>query len=56
MVSDDHGKTWKLGAVDDSYDDGLNANETTVVELEDGTLYFNTRDQNGRRKEPGAWP
>ncbi len=50
VISDDHGKTWKLGAVDDSYDDGLNANETTVVELEDGTLYFNTRDQNGEAK------
>ena len=50
VISDDHGKTWKLGAVDDSYDDGLNANETTVVELEDATLYFNTRDQNGKAK------
>lgn len=47
VYSDDHGKTWKLGAVDDSYDDGLNANETTVVELNDGSLYFNTRDQHG---------
>lgn len=47
VYSDDHGRTWKLGAVDDTYDDGLNANETTVVELNDGRLYFNTRDQNG---------
>lgn len=47
IVSDDHGKTWRLGAIDDTYDDGLNANETTVVELSDGRLYFNTRDQNG---------
>jgi len=50
VISDDHGKTWKLGAVDDSYGDGLNANETAVVELEDGTLYFNTRDQHGEAK------
>jgi sialidase-1 len=50
VISDDHGKTWELGAVDDSYGDGLNANETTVVELEDGTLYFNTRDQHGEAK------
>jgi len=50
VISDDHGKTWRLGAVDDSYGDGLNANETTVVELEDGTLYFNTRDQHGEAK------
>ncbi|MEQ9411412.1 MAG: sialidase family protein [Fuerstiella sp.] len=47
ILSDDHGSTWRLGAVDETYDDGLNANETTVVELPDGTLYFNTRDQNG---------
>jgi len=47
ILSDDHGRTWRLGAVDDTYPDGLNANETTVVELNDGTLYFNTRDQNG---------
>jgi len=48
ILSDDHGKTWRLGAVDDTYDDDLNANETTVVELNDGRLYFNTRDQNGK--------
>jgi len=48
VISDDHGKTWRLGAVDDNYEDGLNSNETTVVELNDGRLYFNTRDQNGR--------
>jgi arylsulfatase A-like enzyme len=52
ILSDDHGKTWRLGAVDDSYDDPLNANETTVVELNDGRLYFNTRDQNG--EAPGT--
>jgi sialidase-1 len=52
ILSDDHGETWRLGAVDDTYEDGLNANETTVVELNDGTLYFNTRDQNG--KAPGT--
>lgn len=47
FFSDDHGQSWKLGAVDDTYEDGLNANETTVCELADGRLYFNTRDQNG---------
>ena len=47
VYSDDHGATWKLGAVDATYDDDLKANETTVVELVDGRLYFNTRDQNG---------
>lgn len=52
IYSDDHGKTWTLGAVDDTYDDDLKANETTVVELNDGRLYFNTRDQMG--KAPGT--
>lgn len=48
VISDDHGATWRLGAIDDTYDDDLKANETTVVELTDGRLYFNTRDQNGK--------
>lgn len=52
ILSDDHGKTWRLGSLDETYDDGLNANETTVVELNDGSLYFNTRDQNG--EAPGT--
>ena len=47
LLSDDHGASWRLGAIDATYEDGLNANETTVVELNDGRLYFNTRDQNG---------
>lgn len=47
ILSDDHGMTWRLGALDETYDDGLGANETTVVELSDGTLYFNTRNQLG---------
>lgn len=50
IYSDDHGGSWKLGAIDETYDDGLNANETTVVELNDGRLYINTRDQNGAAK------
>jgi len=48
LISDDHGKTWRLGAVDDTYNDDLKANETTVVELNDGRLYFSTRDQKGK--------
>ena len=48
IISDDHGQSWRLGAIDDTYDDDMKANETTVVELNDGRLYFNTRDQNGR--------
>lgn len=52
VLSDDHGKTWRLGAIDDTYEDGLEANETTVLELNDGRLLFNTRDQKG--KAPGT--
>ncbi len=52
LISDDHGMTWRLGAIDDTYEDDLKANETTVVELADGRLYFNTRDQKG--KAPGT--
>lgn len=52
IISDDHGKTWRIGGLDETYDDGLNANETTVVELKGGVLYFNTRDQNG--EAPGT--
>ncbi|MEO1529432.1 MAG: sialidase family protein [Planctomycetota bacterium] len=57
MLSDDHGQTWRLGAIDDTYEDGLNANETAVVELQDGRLYFNTRDQRGKAPgtRGGAW-
>ena len=47
LLSDDHGQTWRLGAIDDTYEDDFKANETTVVELNDGRLYFNSRDQNG---------
>jgi sialidase-1 len=52
VYSDDHGRTWKLGAIDDTYGNGLNANETTVVELNDARLYFNTRNQRG--EAPGT--
>lgn len=52
VLSDDHGQTWRLGATDETYGNGLEANETTVVELNDGRLLFNTRDQRG--KAPGS--
>ncbi|MEM9645945.1 MAG: sialidase family protein [Planctomycetota bacterium] len=57
ILSDDHGRRWRLGAIDATYDDGLNANETTVAELGDGTLYFNTRDQHGSAPgtRGGSW-
>ncbi|WP_220497972.1 sialidase family protein [Rhodopirellula sp. JC639] len=57
ILSDDHGKTWRLGALDETYDDAIGANETTVVELADGTIYINTRNQLGGkpRTRGEAW-
>ncbi|MFI9610753.1 exo-alpha-sialidase [Streptomyces sp. NPDC052023] len=47
LYSDNGGLTWRLGFVDASYDGHDNANESTVAELPDGTLYFSARDQHG---------
>lgn len=47
LYSDDGGRTWERGFVDDSYDGVSNANESTAAELPDGRLYFNARDQLG---------
>ncbi|MDM4018112.1 sialidase family protein [Roseiconus lacunae] len=52
VYSDDHGQSWEIGAIDDDYEDTMDSNETAVVELSDGTLYINTRDQHG--KAPGT--
>lgn len=38
VYSDDHGKTWKLGGMATTH-----SNESTVVELEDGTVLLNPR-------------
>ena len=57
LYSDDGGRTWHLGFVDDGYDGVTNANETSAAQLPDGRLYFSSRDQNG--SSPGnrldAW-
>ena len=45
--SDDGGRTWRVGFVDRNDQDVINANETTVTELEDGRLYFNARNHRG---------
>ncbi|MEQ5789193.1 exo-alpha-sialidase [Erythrobacter sp. NFXS35] len=50
LISDDAGANWRLGAIDSTYTDPLNANETSVVERPDGSLYSNTR--NNRSKMP----
>ncbi|GAA2257915.1 hypothetical protein GCM10010145_27810 [Streptomyces ruber] len=47
LYSDDGGRTWDIGFVDDSYDGVDNSNESTAAELSDGRLYFSARDQNG---------
>jgi sialidase-1 len=47
LYSDDDGRTWHIGYVDDNPDGQVNVNETTATELPDGRVYFNTRDQNG---------
>ncbi|MEU9455635.1 sialidase family protein [Streptomyces sp. NPDC048277] len=47
IYSDDGGRAWHLGFVDDSYTGHDNANETTAAQLPDGRIYFNARDQNG---------
>jgi sialidase-1 len=50
LLSDDGGRTWALGYVDDDPDDPagtVNVNETTAAQLPDGRLYLNARDQGG---------
>lgn len=47
IFSDDGGLTWSRGFVDRNDGDEINANETTVVELADGRLYFNARNHLG---------
>jgi len=47
IYSDDAGETWQLGAIDRHDDGKVHPNETTLVELDDGTVYFNTRNQRG---------
>ncbi|MCL5019290.1 MAG: glycoside hydrolase [Patescibacteria group bacterium] len=43
IYSDDHGATWKLGGIVADHGD-----ESTIVELADGTLLLNMRDDTGR--------
>jgi sialidase-1 len=48
LYSDDHGETWQIGAVDTRRAPGpLHPNENVAVELVDGRLYINARDQHG---------
>jgi len=45
LISDDHGKTWKIGGVLDE-----KTNESTVVELADGRLLENMRSYHGKNR------
>jgi len=55
IISDDGGRSWSIGFVDDHGADGMiNANETTVAERSDGRLVFNTRNHKGRTRRAQA--
>ncbi len=45
LLSDDGGQTWRVGAVDEQGIEDVRPSEISVVELADGRLYFNARDQ-----------
>ena len=45
LLSDDGGRTWRIGFTEDLAGDDIASNETTVAQLPDGTLYFNSRNQ-----------
>lgn len=48
VYSDDHGTSWQRGATDThTADDPVHPDECVAVELVDGRIYVNTRDQNG---------
>ncbi|MGW2747912.1 sialidase family protein [Streptomyces sp. NPDC001450] len=47
IYSDDGGRTWQLGFVDDTYDGLTNTNESSAAQLPDGRVYFSARDQHG---------
>jgi len=43
IYSDDNGESWKMGAVETT----LGANESVAVEMNDGTIVYNCRNQGG---------
>ncbi|MGB5553129.1 MAG: sialidase family protein [Flavobacteriaceae bacterium] len=51
IYSDNLGQQWMIGAVDENLIDTVRANETTIAELYDGTIYVNTRDHTGGSAE-----
>lgn len=48
LYSSDHGDSWRIGAVDTRDEESpIHPNENVAVELVDGRLYINARDQHG---------
>ncbi|GAA4212013.1 hypothetical protein GCM10022220_34790 [Actinocatenispora rupis] len=47
LLSDDGGRTWRVGFVDRNDGTAVNANESAVAELPDGTLHLNARNHRG---------
>ncbi|MEQ9459969.1 MAG: exo-alpha-sialidase [Phycisphaeraceae bacterium] len=50
IYSDDGGSAWQVGGILTNTNGGINPNESTVVELIDGTVHLNTRNQGGAFK------
>ncbi|MBN2325984.1 MAG: exo-alpha-sialidase [Candidatus Omnitrophica bacterium] len=48
IYSDDHGKTWRMGGEEP----GAFTNESSVVQLADGSLYLNMRSYKGDHRRP----
>jgi sialidase-1 len=49
IFSDDHGKTWRIGGVEEE-----KTNESTIVELGDGSLLHNMRSYHGQNRRAVA--
>lgn len=47
ILSDDGGRSWRVGFVDRNDGTVINANETSAVELADGRVLFNARNHRG---------
>lgn len=48
LLSDDGGRTWRIGAVDTPQGGPLHPNETTGSQVADGTIVVSARDQDGQ--------
>jgi sialidase-1 len=55
LISDDGGRTWRIGFAEERADTGIAANESTVAQLPDGRLYFNSRNQGAAGNRVDAY-